>query len=84
MQKHTKIYLKFFDYGIDDFIPCEICSAKSVDIHHIKGRIGRLMTDIYNLIALCRECHIKAHNNEFNKSELMNIHLKKIKLHNKI
>ena len=35
MKIHTKIYLKHFGYTIADFIPCEICSSKSVDIHHL-------------------------------------------------
>lgn len=44
-----------------DFIPCEVCSKKAVDIHHIdaKGMGGSKNKDyIDNLIALCRECHI--------------------------
>jgi hypothetical protein len=38
MKKYTKIYLKEFDYVMDDFIPCEICSKRAVDIHHIESR----------------------------------------------
>ena len=34
MQKHTKVYFDFFDYGMDDFIPCEMCGSKATDIHH--------------------------------------------------
>jgi hypothetical protein len=62
MQKHTKIYLNHFGYGIEDFIPCEVCSNKAVDIHHIENRkMSSLKTKdhIENLMALCRSCHIE-------------------------
>lgn len=52
--------MDYFSYGEQDFIPCEICGSKAVDIHHIFGR-GRGMDEIWNLMALCRNCHIKAH-----------------------
>ena len=28
MQKHTRVYYKYFDYGEQDFIPCEGCGLK--------------------------------------------------------
>lgn len=62
MQKHTKLYLKHFGYDVTDFIPCEVCGAKAVDIHHIepRGMGGSKKADtIDNLMALCRECHIE-------------------------
>jgi 5-methylcytosine-specific restriction endonuclease McrA len=61
MKNHTKIYLKHFGYGIEDFIPCESCGAKAVDIHHIEARgMGgdKKADDIKNLMALCRQCHL--------------------------
>jgi 5-methylcytosine-specific restriction endonuclease McrA len=61
MKKHTKIYMNYFGYSIADFIPCECCEAKAVDIHHIKSRGmgGSKEKDcIENLMALCRHCHI--------------------------
>lgn len=62
MKNHTKIYLNAFGYSTADFIPCEICANKAVDIHHIEARgMGGDPTGskdvIENLIALCRECH---------------------------
>lgn len=49
-------------YDTSDFIPCEVCGKKAVDIHHIEAR-GMGGSDkkdvIENLMALCRECHIK-------------------------
>jgi 5-methylcytosine-specific restriction endonuclease McrA len=61
MKKHVIIYLDHFDYDTDDFISCEVCGAKAVDIHHIKARgMGGSDTKdvIENLQALCRKCHL--------------------------
>lgn len=61
MRKHTRIYLDYFNYDETDFIGCEVCKAKAVDIHHIKARgMGgnKNANDITNLMALCRRCHI--------------------------
>tara|TARA_R100001443_G_scaffold3945_1_gene11873 strand:- start:1895 stop:2140 length:246 start_codon:yes stop_codon:yes gene_type:complete len=81
MKKHTKIYMQYFDYCLDDVILCEYCNAKAVDIHHIKPRgLGGSKTKdfIANLVALCRPCHIKAeHNKEFNQ-RVKEIHLKNL------
>jgi len=61
MQNHTKVYFNFFNYDISDsYIPCEMCNAKAVDIHHIEKRIKTKNDFIENLVALCRECHINA------------------------
>ena len=30
--------MEYFDYVLDDFIPCEVCGARAVDIHHIENR----------------------------------------------
>ena len=73
MLKHTKIYMKYFDYGEQDFIPCEACGREAVDIHHIHGR-GKDKDIIENLMALCRRCHEKAHQEKLSKSELEYIH----------
>lgn len=62
MKNHTKVYLKHFNYSGDEFIQCECCGARAVDIHHIEARgMGgsRLKDDIENLMAVCRTCHIK-------------------------
>jgi len=60
MKKHTKIYLKFFDIFGDEFVSCEMCGKKAVDIHHIecRGMGGTDKDNINNLMALCRNCHI--------------------------
>ena len=62
MKKHTKIYLKHFGYGMEDYIPCEVCGSRAVDIHHIdcRGMGGSKSKDeIENLMAVCRSCHLK-------------------------
>jgi len=62
MQKHTVVYLEAFNLDESDFVPCEVCSSRAVDIHHIisRGMGGsKLRNDIENLMALCRECHDK-------------------------
>ena len=82
MKKHTKVYLKYFDYVLDDFISCTGCNKKAVDIHHIERRgIGGSKNKDYieNLAALCRECHDKAERNkEFNQM-VKERHLKLLK-----
>jgi hypothetical protein len=66
MQKHTKVYLKYFGLGEQDFIPCEICGQKAVDIHHLEGR-GKGKDVIENLMALCRRHHTYAHEGKIDK-----------------
>ena len=89
MKKHTRIYMDYFDYVIDDFIGCEVCGVKAVDIHHIepKGMGGSKSKDfIANLVALCRVCHTKCHSDKVFSSRtkekhLLNLHLHEKKLH---
>lgn len=62
MKKHTRIYLDEMRYDDADFIPCEMCGQKAVDIHHIWARgMGGSKTrdEISNLMALCRACHVE-------------------------
>jgi 5-methylcytosine-specific restriction endonuclease McrA len=62
VKNHTKVYLKGMGYDTTDFIPCEVCQAKAVDIHHIESRgMGGSKTadTIENLMALCRTCHVE-------------------------
>lgn len=64
--------MEYFDYCIDDYIPCEVCKTRAVDIHHIepRGMGGSKSKDfIANLVALCRACHIIAESDkEFNNN----------------
>jgi 5-methylcytosine-specific restriction endonuclease McrA len=62
LRKHTKIYFNHFGFGIDSYVPCELCGSKAVDIHHIdaRGMGGSKSKDVIeNLMAVCRPCHEK-------------------------
>jgi 5-methylcytosine-specific restriction endonuclease McrA len=78
MKRHTRIYMDFFNYQQSDFIGCEICNSRAVDIHHIdaRGMGGSTTKDtIENLMALCRECHIEFGDRKMYKEELKEMHL---------
>lgn len=82
MKKYVKIYMDFFDYGIEDFIPCEVCGNKAVDINHIdcRGMGGsKLKDNIMNLMANCRECHIKYGDKKQYLQFLKDIHNQEVK-----
>lgn len=79
MKHHTKIYFNYFGYDVNSWIACEVCAQNAVDIHHIvpRSRFGSKKKDeqdhISNLIALCRVCHNKAHDNVISKETLQEI-----------
>ena len=85
MKKYVKVYLKSRGYATEDMVPCEICWAPSVDVHHIdfKGMGGSKNKDIpENLIALCRRHHDAAHGinaDTIPKEVLFKIALKNLK-----
>ena len=83
MKRHTQIYMDHFDYGMDDFISCEICENKAVDIHHINARgIGGDYQGkkdvIENLMAVCRKCHVDYGDKQHFKDMLKEIHKKRM------
>lgn len=52
--------MDYFGYDVSDFVPCELCGERAVDINHIKARgMGgsKKMDNIENLMAMCRRCH---------------------------
>lgn len=62
MRKHVKIYMEYFGYGEQDYIPSELSGRPASDIHHIFNRgAGGDPTGskdvIENLMALTREEH---------------------------
>jgi 5-methylcytosine-specific restriction endonuclease McrA len=62
LKNHTKVYCSHFGYILDEFIFCEVCGARAVDLHHIfrRGMGGSKSADtIENIMALCRKCHIE-------------------------
>ncbi len=74
MKNHVKIYMRHFGYGEQDFIPCECCQKKAVDIHHIKYKSRGGGDTIDNLMALCRKHHEQAHAEKIIESDLLLIH----------
>jgi len=71
---HVKIYFAHFGYGEQHLPACEVCGkVPAVDCHHIHGR-GKGKDVIENLMALCRKCHIKAHDGTFDKKEMQTMH----------
>ena len=42
---------------------CVRCGKKATDIHHTRGRLGELLTDMRHWRSLCRVCHQWAHQN---------------------
>ena len=82
MKNHTKIYFKAMGINPVEFVSCEVCGRRAVDIHHIepRGMGGSKTLDVIeNLMALCRECHHEADFGvELSKDFLKAVHLKKI------
>jgi 5-methylcytosine-specific restriction endonuclease McrA len=79
MQKHTQIYLQGMGYKKTDFVPCEVCGAEAVDVHHIeaRGMGGNKKADVIdNLMGLCRKCHIEYGDKKQYKEFLKMIHAK--------
>jgi predicted restriction endonuclease len=75
-------YLNHFGYDISDFIPCEVCGKTAIDIHHIEARgIGgsKEADNIENLMALCREDHLKYGDKKQYKEFLKEKHQEKLK-----
>jgi len=66
MQKHTQVYLEYF-WKEQHEVMCEVCERQAIDIHHIikRSKFGsktkHLRDVIENLIAVCRNCHERAH-----------------------
>lgn len=73
--------MDYFGYDTSDFIPCEMCGQKAVDIHHIEARAmggSKTKDNIENLMALCRKCHIDLADKKQYKDLLKTVHLVKM------
>ena len=82
MKRHTKIYMAYFGYVLDDFIPCEVCGSRANDIHHIENRGSggsRTKDYIENLMAVCRPCHLALGDVPSKVEWLKEIHKKKLR-----
>jgi len=75
--------MDYFGYVMDDFIPCEVCGNRAVDVHHIKARgMGgsKAMDTIDNLMAVCRECHVAYGDKKDSLEMLVQLHSRHIGL----
>jgi hypothetical protein len=81
---YTKVYMDYFDYGEQDFIPCEICGCRSSEIHHIHARSQRkdLLNSIENIMAICRKDHMEYGDKKQYMEFLQETHNKFIQKHN--
>jgi hypothetical protein len=82
MKKHTQIYIKAFNYVLDDFIPSEISGNKGVDIHHIIGRGKKGEDRIENLMCLTRQEHIDYGDKKEHMKSLLMLHRNIMKINN--
>ena len=61
MKTYTKVYLDNLGFDETDFVQCQCCENRATEIHHIisRKRDKKLLNDIHNLMAICRDCHQK-------------------------
>lgn len=83
MSPHKAIYFKAFNLSEGDFVACEVCSKVAVDVHAIEadgmgGRPSKSTHNILNLMALCRECHVKYGDKKQYKGFLQQRHIETI------
>jgi hypothetical protein len=57
----NKEYLKVRKVFLQSLMFCQVNSCKKLptEVHHKKGRIGKLLTDTRYFLGVCRECHNK-------------------------
>ena len=80
MKNHTKVYMKHFGYGMDEFIPSEVSGSRATDIHHLVFRSQGGTDVIDNLIELTREEHEQAHKDRSYNEYLKVLHAKKLRV----
>lgn len=84
MQAHTKIFMKYYGYGEQDFIPCFACHNRSTEIHHLIFRSQGGKNNIENLCAICRNCHNMAHANKSFNDNLKEITIRWVNSKNNV
>jgi 5-methylcytosine-specific restriction endonuclease McrA len=80
VKPYIRTYYEYFNYVAGQFVACECCGAVAKNIHHItyRSHFGKKTqsecNDISNLMALCVECHNKAHDEVYSREYLQKIH----------
>lgn len=63
--KQEREYSKLRKLFLESYPGCQLqfqgCTARATEVHHSKGRIGKLLTDIRWFKAACHNCHMKGH-----------------------
>lgn len=83
MSPHKKVYFDYFKLDGSEWVGCEVCNHTAVDVHAIEsdgmgGRPSKSTHVIENLMALCRECHIKYGDKKQYVSLLLSAHQTKL------
>lgn len=75
LKSNLEKYYEVRDKYLSENPKCEAnieCKGKNTatDIHHKKGRIGKMLTDVKFFMAVCRDCHTWIHDNDAKAREL--------------
>jgi hypothetical protein len=84
MKPYVKVYMDYFGYDENSFIPCEVCGSQAVDLHHVerRGMGGSKNADtIENIMALCRTHHLQYGDKKQWKDWLKKLHKIKMDTH---
>ena len=58
-REYTKLKNKY----LEDNPKCEVCNKLATEIHHKRGRVGDLLTDVGHFLAVDSRCHQSIENN---------------------
>lgn len=55
----NQVYARLRKEYLEAYPVCEVveCHWKATEIHHMAGRVGDLLTDVNNFLAVCDVCH---------------------------
>lgn len=78
-EKPTRVTAELFKAAIDKTKGrCAICSKKTTTIHHIIPKRYGGKDELDNLIPLCVDCHLKAHNGTYKHDHGYNLEIAEI------
>lgn len=77
--KPTRVTVELFKAAMDKTKgKCAICSEKTTTIHHILPKRYGGKDELDNLIPLCSDCHLKAHNGTYRHDHGYNLEIAEI------